>query len=167
MARNDRLAIPSSVHSVVFRRLDKIVRRDAVVARTFAVIRSWEGKDDDHAGFAPDECPALRLTPGAGPDGWYGPSGFESTLTVDCEVYAIGTNAEDILDLVQVVRLALYPADPAACLAIQQALKADGASETGQPLLGTPGVAVALNGDAAMMQATFAIQIDTLNTLNA
>ena len=167
MTRNARLNIPASVHSVVFRRIDHVIRRDPTAKRVFRTIRSWEGGASDALEFTPNGCPALRLTPGQGGDQWYGPSGFETSLLIDCEVYAAGNNVEDVMDLVQVVRLALYPIDRVAGLAIQLALKADGASETGQPLFGSPGVRVVVAADVTMMQATFQIQIDTLNTLNA
>lgn len=164
---NPRLKVPACAHSRVFRRIDETIRRNATAARAFKTILSWTGSDDDAVDPAPDLCPFLRMSPGEGGDEWYGPASFESILSIDCELAVLGSNAEDGMDLLQVVRRALYPADAAAGLAIQAALKAGGASQTGQPRFSPPGLRVASTAAGMMMLASFTITIDVLLDINA
>jgi hypothetical protein len=121
------LALSPSPHREVFRVLVDTLRADPVLASVVRTWRAYEGRPDDTAELAASQTPCVWLTPQEGADDWYGPSGLIGPLVVLVEVYAPGTDADDILDLWYAIKRAVYPADATACLAIHSRLVAAGA----------------------------------------
>jgi hypothetical protein len=166
MARNPRVKVQTSPHSLVFRRIDKIIRNDHAIKQAFTTILSWTGSEDDTIAPAVDNCPYLKMSPGETGDKWYGPSSFEAFLTIDFEMGVAGSNAEDALDLYHAIRRAIYPTDHTQSLANQNAIKEAGASMTGQPVFGPPGFSIHVMGSTVLTLCNFTLQVDVLLNIN-
>ena len=170
---NRRLKIPTCNHSLAFRRIEAVIRNDRNCRLVFGDrIRAWNGEALDVAPWAINLTPGITLTPGQSSDEWYGPSGFKSNLTIDCEIGVPGTNVEDIFDVLQVVRRAFYPTNTTDSQTIHNTIAGPAVSgglricETGEPIIGSPGISIISAQADAITLARFGITLEVQDTIN-
>lgn len=121
------LALPKSPHRLLYRELVRVWRADKDLADAVKTWFVWDGSVADRVPFGLSLCPSVAALPGRGSDRYYGPSGFDGTLTVDLTIVVAGTNVDDLLDLYHALQRALWPSDPATRAAIREGLRALGA----------------------------------------
>ena len=112
----------------LFRELCAILADDPYV-RGKVDLRCWAGRPGDGDELAPKPGrPAVRLTPGVGPLGWFGPNLRQGHLEVTVELAIDGADADAYLDLVYALTSAFAPPDdPARADAVAARLRAAGA----------------------------------------
>jgi hypothetical protein len=130
------LKVPTSVYTMVFRRLVRQLEADtrfrAVV--TPDRLMSWKGLPSDGNPLTPAiGKPVVRLTPHPMHGDWYSPDTQVTWLAVDVELTISGYSSDDVCDLWDCLLSALRPG--AGTLAAD--LVADGA-ETGEVLFSDP-----------------------------
>ena len=124
---------PSSVYSLVYRRIVKQLRTDSKFRSAVADLRVWDGSPSDGAPLtASTGKPMVRLTPVPQSGQWYSADTQSSTLCVHVELVIASYCVEDVLDLWDQLVEALEP--DAAFAADLVALGA----ETGEVLFSDP-----------------------------
>lgn len=101
---------PSSVYSLVYRRIVKQLRTDARFRTAVADLRVWDGSSSDSAPMAASTGkPTVRLTPVPQMGAWYSADTQVSTLVVHVEMVIASYCVEDVLDLWDELVNALRP----------------------------------------------------------
>jgi hypothetical protein len=137
------LKTPSSVWTLVFRRIVQQLENDASIKRVVGQqnVRSWKGVPGDKAPFAPTPgAPVVRLTPNPRNVDWYSPDLTVGTLYVRVELAVQSLSIDDVADLWDIVVQALQPGGPAvpsSGVSFAQDLVALGA-ETGEIVCSDP-----------------------------
>lgn len=160
-----RLDLTPSPHRLVYRAVEQVLRNDATLRATVRTWSTWSGSHLDRVSPGLNSCPFVQLAPMAGPDEFYGPSGMVSTLSVHVGVATAGTNADDLFDLYQAIRRALYPADASARSAIRKALVAAGALHDDEPAFTQGRFGLTLDDDGAFLvgQGQLTIKLRTID----
>ena len=102
--------------------VDDVLRSDPVLSRVVNKQGwySWTGHAQDDGDPNLSNCPWLRITPQAGESDWETEGQHKFPLLIGIELATAGTNSDQITNLWNAVRLALFPQDPAARLAVRQ-----------------------------------------------
>jgi hypothetical protein len=137
------LKTPSSVWSLIFRRIVQQVENDANIKRVvgLANVRSWKGVPADKSPFEPSSsAPVIRLTPNPMHVDWYSPDAQAGELYVLVELAVQSLSIDDVADLWDIVVQALQPGGAAVSpgtVCFSQDLVALGA-ETGEIVFSDP-----------------------------
>lgn len=131
------LALDTSPRASVMRKVETILKTNAVLARTVKTWRTWKERPGQNPPFGIDHAPAVRITPGNGPETWKFPNAFVGDLYLNVEYLLVGGDADDPLNFWWAIETALYPGG-AATNANVAALQAAGAY-TGLPEFSIPG----------------------------
>ena len=118
-----RLGLPDSPRKLVFRRIVQQLKNDPVLRRSLKTILAWGGSPEDARPLTLDESPAIRLTPGFGPDEWRFPDGTSGWMFIKVEMLVPGFDVGDMIDLWWAIETALYPRDWPARMAFQKELR--------------------------------------------
>lgn len=126
------LDLPNSPSTLVWRLVVAQLQADADLDRVIRTWITWDGAPNCNVDLASDavQGPALRIYPTEGPMAWYSADQQVLPLNIAVEATVLGMDVEDILNLQGALVRALYPDDPTAERAFEQALVAAGA-ETG------------------------------------
>jgi hypothetical protein len=101
---------PSSVYSLVYRRIVKQLRTDGRFKTAVADLRTWDGSASDaNPMVASTGKPTVRLTPVPQSGQWYSADTQMSTLAVHVEMVIASYSVEDVLDLWDELVQALRP----------------------------------------------------------
>lgn len=101
---------PSSVYSLIYRRIVKQLRTDSRFKTAVADLRTWDGSPSDSAPLtASTGKPLVRLTPVPQSGQWYSADTQLSTLCVHVELVIASYCVEDVLDLWDELVQALRP----------------------------------------------------------
>lgn len=160
-----KLNLPPSPHRLVYRVVEQILRNDPTLRTTVRTWSTWNGSALDRVSPGLASCPFIQLAPMSGPDEFYGPSGMASTLLVHVGIATPGTNADDLFDLYQAVRRALYPTDNAARVAIRRELVTAGALHDDEPWFTQGRFGLALDDDGAFLvgQGQLTLKLRTID----
>lgn len=117
-----------SPRTMVFRKIESILRNDPTLKRVVKTWRTWEGKTTDVEPLTPIGGPAIRLTPVNGEERFVFPDAQKGQLIVGIEAAVAGTFVDDPTNLWWAIERAIYPPDQTARQNIQQALNQAGST---------------------------------------
>lgn len=146
------LDLPDSPSTLVWRLIVARLQGDTDLGRVVRTWITWDGASNCNVDLASDavQGPSIRIYPTEGPMAWYSADQQVIPLNIAVETTVPGMDVEDILNLQGAIVGALYPPDPAAERAFEQALVTAGA-ETGliefsQPIM-EPHATAGFGGD--------------------
>lgn len=155
--------VPQKPLAIIFRMIVQRMRTDPILGGAVKTWMVWGSDPIDRSAATLGMVPALRLTPQIGPSDWYSPSDHVRALQIKVELYVGGIDADDCLNLWELIEDAFYPPnDRAGELAWEAALVAAGA-ETGQIKFSQP--ASIQGADENQFMCIGMMQLDVIKTL--
>jgi hypothetical protein len=123
---NERLRLPSSRRSRIYREIARRLMADPTLARTVKTWRVWDGRSESDDPITTSQCPFVRLTPYGGGAENRDNISQRGTLRVEVEMATAGLNIEDVFDLWDAMEDVLFPSSQAAGSQLRDALNALG-----------------------------------------
>lgn len=152
------LGVPRGIRSTVFRAIEARLKADPVLKGVINKWYTWDGTPDSASQQVVIPTPSIRLTPQLGPVTWFGPADQGGQLQIKIDLLTRTLNADDSLDLWEVIERAFYPSDRDAELAWEASLRESGAY-TGQISLVQPVTMVQGNEDQILSSGLIEIEI--------
>jgi hypothetical protein len=127
---NPTLDLPAGPETASFRAFERVLKDDPILGPAVKTWVTWTGSNDDLLEPTFSSCPYLRLSPYPTSSDWVSEGQHKMPLTVNIQAAVAGTRADNLLNLWNAVRLALFPqSSVAAAEAVRTVLQAAGVSK--------------------------------------
>ncbi len=107
-----KLALPDGPETIAFRAVEKILTSDPTLKRVIRTWNSWNGDVTDALNPTFSTCPYLRISPRPGTSTKVTEDQHQMIMNIGIQIAVAGSNVDQLQNLWNVVRLALWPIDP-------------------------------------------------------
>jgi hypothetical protein len=103
------LKLPDAPETIAFRAVETLLQSDPLLKVTMKSFRSWSGAPEDILDPTIQTCPYVRISPKAGASTKETELQHRVILQVGIQVAVAGSNRDQLFNLWNAVRAALYP----------------------------------------------------------